>query len=217
MTLTRKSICRPVGGPAALSFVAGALAVTVAACSSSAPSASAPSNVARSPSPRMSEHMTHHAMTIGTDCGMIPSVGMGSVVGMASEPVATAASHDPLVTTLAAEVQKAQLTRALNSAHGITVFAPDNQAFSSLSAHDMSMMSGQTELAKVLNYHVVRGQITPADFAQGMKLTTLEGSQLTISKMGTTYEVNNAAITCGNLQTANATLYIIDKVLAPAH
>jgi uncharacterized surface protein with fasciclin (FAS1) repeats len=79
------------------------------------------------------------------------------------------------------------------------------------------MMSGQAELAKVLDYHVVRGEITPADFAQGMRLTTLEGSQLTISKMGTTYEVNNAAITCGNLQTANATLYIIDKVLAPAH
>ena len=217
MALARKYCCRPVGGPAALSFVAGALAVTVAACGGSAPSASAPSKIAGSPSPHMSEHMTDHAMTIGTDCGMIPASGMGSMHGMASEPVATAASHDPLVTTLAAEVQKAGLTSALNSAHGITVFAPDNQAFSSLSAHDISMMSGQTELAKVLNYHVVQGQITPADFGQGMKLTTLEGSQLTISKMGTTYEVNNAAITCGNLQTANATLYIIDKVLAPAH
>jgi uncharacterized surface protein with fasciclin (FAS1) repeats len=216
MALARKPFSRPVGS-AALSFGAGVLAVTVAACGGSAPSASAPSARASSPSPHMSEHMTDHAMTIGTDCGMIPSAGMGSVHGMASERVATAASHDPLVTTLAAELQKAGLTDTLNSAHGITVFEPDNQAFSKLSAHDMSMMSGQAELAKVLDYHVVRGQITPADFTRAMTLTTLEGGQLRISKMGSTYEVNNAAITCGNLQTANATVYIIDTVLVPVH
>jgi uncharacterized surface protein with fasciclin (FAS1) repeats len=161
--------------------------------------------------------MSEHAMTVGTDCSMIPSAGMGSMHGMASEPVATAASHDPLVTTFAAEVQKAALTGTFNSASGITVFAPDNQAFSKLSAHDMSMMSGQAELAKILDYHVVRGQITPADFASGMTLTTLEGGQLKISKMGNTYEVNTASITCGNLHTANATVYIIDTVLMPGH
>jgi len=212
----RKPGTRPVG-PAALSIVAGAFAVTIAACGNSAPSASATSNGSGSPTPHMSEHMTGHAMTIGTDCGMIPSAGMGSVHGMASEPVATAASHDPLVKTFAADVQKAGLTSTLNSAHGITVFAADNQAFSKLSAHDMAMMSGQTELAKILNYHVVRGQLTPADFARGRALTTLEGGQLKISKMGSTYEVNNAAITCGDLHTANATVYIINTVLMPTH
>jgi len=214
MALCRKLSTRPAG-PAALFILAGALAVTIAACGNSAPSASATSHPAGAPSPHMSEHMTGHAMTIGTDCGMIPSAGTGSMHGMASEPVATAASHDPLVTTFAADVQKAGLTSTLNSAHGITVFAPDDQAFRKLSAHDMVMMSGQTELAKALNYHVVRGQIAPADFARGMTLTTLEGGQLKISKMGSTYEVNNAAITCGNLQTANATVYIIDTVLVP--
>jgi uncharacterized surface protein with fasciclin (FAS1) repeats len=216
MALARKLITRS-SGPAALSFVAGALAVTVAACGSSAHSASAASHSSGSPSPHMSEHMNEPVMPVGTDCGMIPSAGMGSMHGMASEPVATAASHNPLVTTFAADVQKAGLTATLNSAHGITVFAPDNQAFSKLSAHDMSMMSGQAELAKALDYHVVRGQITPADFASGMTLTTLGGGQLKISKMGTTYEVNSAAITCGNLRTANATIYIIDTVLMPGH
>lgn len=203
-------------GPAMLAICAGALAVTIAACGNAAPSASA-THRSGSPSPGMSEHMPGHVMTIGTDCGMIPSAGMGSVHGMASEPVATAASHDPLVTTFAADVQKAGLTSSLNSARGITVFAPDNQAFSTLSVHDMTMMSGQAELAKVLNYHVVRGQIAPADFTRGRTLTTLEGSQLKISKMGSTYEVNNAAITCGDLHTANATVYIINTVLRPAH
>jgi uncharacterized surface protein with fasciclin (FAS1) repeats len=165
----------------------------------------------------MGGHMTDHVMTVGTDCSMIPSAGMGSMRGMASEPVATAASHDPLVATFAAEVQKAGLAGTLNSAHVVTVFAPDNQAFSKLSAHDMSMMSGQAELAKILDNHVVRGQITPADFSSGMTLTTLEGGHLKISKMGSTYEVSTAAVTCGNLRTANATVYIIDTVLMPGH
>jgi uncharacterized surface protein with fasciclin (FAS1) repeats len=216
MAVGRKLSTRPAG-PAALGILASALAVTIAACGNSAPSASATSHRSGSPSPHMSEHMSGHAMTIGTDCGMIPSAGMGSVHGMASEPVATAASHDPLVTTFAADVQKARLTATLNSAHGITVFVPDNQAFSKLSAHDMAMMGGRTELAKVLNYHVVRAQIAPAEFARGMTLTTLEGSQLKISKMGSTYEVNSAAVTCGDLHAANATIYIINTVLLPMH
>jgi uncharacterized surface protein with fasciclin (FAS1) repeats len=50
-----------------------------------------------------------------------------------------------------------------------------------------------------------------------MTLKTLEGSQLRTSKMGSTYEVNSAAITCGNLHTANATVYIINTVLMPMH
>ena len=81
----------------------------------------------------------------------------------------------------------------------------------------MSMMSSTAELAKILKYHVVSGSVTPAELARGMTLTTLEGGQLHVAKMGGTYEVNNAAVTCGNLHTANATVYIINTVLMPMH
>jgi len=63
----------------------------------------------------------------------------------------------------------------------------------------------------------VTGRITPAELAHGMTLTTVEGSQLTTSRMGSVYEVNNADVTCGNLHTANATVYIINTVLMPPH
>jgi uncharacterized surface protein with fasciclin (FAS1) repeats len=33
--------------------------------------------------------------------------------------------------------------------------------------------------------------------------------------MGSVYEVNNAAIGCGPLQTGNAMVYVINKVLTP--
>ena len=197
----------------AMPVIAGALALTAAACASaSSPAPAASSHAAASPS----ASMTESAATIGTDCGMIPGTGMGSMHGMAMEPVVTAASHNPLTTTLAAEVKKARLAGILNAANNITVFAPDNAAFKKLTAHDMAMMHGMAELAKILKYHVVSGRITPAELARGMTLTTLEGSQLKTSKMGSTYEVNNAAITCGNLHTANATVYIINAVLMPA-
>jgi len=203
----------PRGGrPAAISLMAVAMTVTAAACggtTSTAPAASP--RAAASHSAPMHESMA----TIGTDCGMIPATGMGSMHSMAMDPVVTAASHNPLITTLAAEVKKAGLVSTLNSAPAITVFAPDNQAFKNLTAHDMSMMSGMAELAKILKYHVVNGRVTPAELAHGMPLTTLAGGQLKTAKMGSTYEVNNAAVTCGNLHTANATLYIINKVLMP--
>jgi len=137
--------------------------------------------------------------------------------GMMTDPVVTAASHNPLITTLAAEIKKAGLTSTLDSMASITVFAPDNAAFKNLTAHDMTMMSSTAELAKILKYHVVSGHITRADLASGMTLKTLEGSSLTASKMGAVYEVNNLAVTCGNLHTANATVYMINKVLMPMH
>ncbi len=100
----------------------------------------------------------------------------------------------------------------------ITVFAPANTAFRKL-PHSMTtgMMHNTTELAKILKYHVVSGHVTTAQLASGKPLTTLQGSTLKPSKMGAVYEVNNAAIICGNIHTANATVYIINKVLMPMH
>jgi len=215
MPSTARGLARG-GRAAALPVIAVALAVTAAACSSAASTTSAPPAASQHAAASPSKSMTETANTIGTDCGMIPAAGMGSMHGMAMDPVVTAASHNPLITTLAAEVSKAELTSTLNSARNITVFAPDNEAFKKLSGHEMAMMSGMAELAKVLKYHVVSGRITPADLASGKTLTTLEGSQLKTSKMGSTYEVNNAAVTCGNLHTANANVYIINTVLMPA-
>lgn len=168
---------RLAGGRAtAMPAIAVALAVTAAACASTSSTTSAPLAASKHAAASPSASTTEPAATIGTDCGIIPASGMGSMHGMAMDPVVTAASHDPLTTTLAAEVRKAGLTSALNSASNITVFAPDNEAFKRLTAHDMSMMSGMQELAKILKYQVVAGRITPAELASGMTLTTLEGA-----------------------------------------
>lgn len=200
-------------GVAVTGIIAGALALTAAACGSSSAGAAPGASSTHHP---MASHSAASA-AFGPDCGMLPTAGMGSMHGMSMDPVVTAAAHNPLLTTLAADVKTAGLTGDLNSMHTITVFAPANTAFAKLPASAMTMMHSNTELAKILKYHVVSGQVTPAELAHGMTLTTLEGDTLKTSKMGAAYEVNNANIICGNLHTANATVYIINKVLIPMH
>src|SRR5215469_2212681 len=172
---------------------------------------------------------THHAMAshshpmtesarFGPDCGMVPASGMGSFHGMAMDPLVTAASHNPLLTSFAADVKAAGLVSDLNSMHSFTVFVPANSAFRKLPHAEMSMMMhSNAELAKILKYHIVSGRVTPAKLASGMALTTLEGGTLTGSKMGSGYEIGKADVICGNIQTANATVYVINKVLVPMH
>jgi uncharacterized surface protein with fasciclin (FAS1) repeats len=148
---------------------------------------------------------------------MVPSTGMGSFHAMSMDPVLTAAAHNPLLTTFAADAKMAGLARDLNSMHSLTVFAPANSAFKKLPAAEMTMMHSAAELAKILKYHVVSGRVTPAELASGMTLKTLAGGALKGAKMGTVYEVNNAQVICGNIRTANATVYVISKVLIPIH
>lgn len=197
-----------------------ATALVTAACGSSSPTSAQPAASGSTATHHPMEHSTSPATTsalIGSDCGMIPESGMGSMHSMSMEPVVTAASHNPLLTTFAADAGQAGLTAELNSMRSFTVFAPANSAFAKLPAATMTMLHSSAELAKTLKFHVVSGRVTPAQIARGVTVTTAEGGQLKLSKMGAVYEVDNANVLCGNVQTANATVYIISKVLTPMH
>ena len=46
--------------------------------------------------------------------------------------------------------------------------------------------------------------------------TTLQGGTLEITGSGEDFKVNGqSSVVCGNVQTANATVYLIDNVLMP--
>ncbi len=213
----------------AASLAAAGLAVGAAACSSSSstPAASAPSSSAAStPMPASSAPMASSSAAaagasttssdFGPGCASVPKSGAGSFTGMATAPVATAASANPVLSTLVTAVKQAGLVDTLNSAAGITVFAPDNSAFAKIPASTLkSVLSDRAELTKILTYHVVAGRVTPAELASGKTLKTLEGSTVTPAMMGSGYTVNGASVVCGNVQTANAIVYIIGSVLMP--
>lgn len=153
---------------------------------------------------------------MGPACSSVPKSGKGSFAGMAQDPVATAASNNPALSTLVTAVKKAGLVDTLNSAKNITVFAPTNDAFAKIPKKKLdAVLANKKTLTKILTYHVEKGRATPSQLAMGTKLTSLEGGTVTPSKMGAGYEVNKAKVVCGNVQTANATVYIIDTVLMP--
>jgi uncharacterized surface protein with fasciclin (FAS1) repeats len=152
----------------------------------------------------------------GPGCADVPASGAGSFDGMAQEPVATAASSNPLLSTLVTAVGKAGLVDTLNSAEDITVFAPSNDAFAAMDQKtmDKAMKDPKGLLSTVLTYHVVEGKLAPADLAGTHK--SLQGGEVTVEGSGEDFTVDgNAKVVCGNVQTANATVYIIDQVLMP--
>ncbi|MFD3467142.1 fasciclin domain-containing protein [Streptomyces sp. NPDC058682] len=152
----------------------------------------------------------------GPACASVPKEGSGSFEGMAKDPVATAASHNPELSTLVTAVKKAGLVDTLNNAEGITVFAPTNAAFAKIPKADLDkILADEAELTKILTYHVVGEEITPDQLADG-SFKTLEGGTLTTAGSGETFTVNRSAkIVCGDVRTANATVDIIDTVLTP--
>ena len=156
------------------------------------------------------------SQTFGGACSAVPKSGPGSFNGMATAPVATAASANPVLSTLVAAVAKAGLVDTLNSQKAITVFAPTNDAFGKIPAKTLkAVLANKQELTKVLTYHVVAGKLTPQQLDGTHK--TLEGDTLQISGSGDSFSVGaqKASIVCGNVSTANATVYIVDSVLMP--
>ncbi|WP_309103572.1 fasciclin domain-containing protein [Microbacterium sp.] len=144
--------------------------------------------------------------------------GAGSVEGMSKDPVAVAASNNPLLTTLVAAVSgqlnpDVDLVDTLNGDE-FTVFAPVDDAFAKIDPATIeALKSDSAMLSSILTYHVIPGQIAPEDIA-GMH-TTVQGADLEVTGSGDEWMVNDSMVICGGVQTANATVYLIDTVLMP--
>ena len=158
---------------------------------------------------------------IGSGCSAYaaqnPS-GPGSVAGMAQDPVATAASNNPMLTTLTSALSgklnpNVNLIDTLNNGQ-YTVFAPTDAAFGKLPPATVDKLKTDAPLLKsILTYHVVQGQLSPAK-VDGTH-PTLQGGTSTVTGQGNDLKVNDAGLVCGGVHTANATVYLIDTVLMP--
>ncbi|WP_405402441.1 fasciclin domain-containing protein [Streptomyces sp. NBC_01104] len=197
------------------------LPLALSACSSdskdSASGSSASSAKASNPASASASDTMPMDQPFGPACSSVPKNGAGSFDGMAKDPVATAASHNPALSTLVTAVKKAGLVDTLNNAQNITVFAPTNDAFAKVPKADLDkLLADKAALTKVLTYHVVGQKLTPKQLEKG-SFDTLEKSELTTSGSDMTYTVNDSSkVVCGNVPTANATVYIVDTVLMPA-
>jgi len=116
--------------------------------------------------------------------------------GGGDEP--TAASANPLLTTLVDAVTGAGLGDTLNSAAALTVFAPTDDAFAKIPANDKKL------LATILTHHVLAGRIAPQDLPG--KPETLAGHTVVVRGSGEDLTVGkeDSAVLCGNIPTAKA-------------
>ena len=158
----------------------------------------------------------------GPACSEIPSDGAGSSASMADQPAATAASENPVLETLVQAVQAADLVDTVNSAEALTVFAPANSAFEAFSQEELdALLADQEQLSAVLTTHVVGENLEAAELVETGTFTSLQGAELTVegsvdAGVTVTSPGATANVVCGNVQTANATVHIIDTVLMPA-
>ncbi len=203
-------------GIAALALTAS---MSLAACGSEDDTSSTASDdTTSSTTPSESPTESEPAMAdgpFGPGCAAVPTEGPGSVEGMSDDPVATAASNNPLLTTLTAAVTEAGLVDTLNSADGITVFAPTDDAFAKIPEKDLNaLLADKDALTTVLTHHVVGEQLSPEDVAGEHE--TLAGDMITVEGSGEDFTAEGAAVICGNVPTANATVYVIDSVMMPS-
>lgn len=186
--------------------------------------ASADSSASESPMESPSEDtMDPAANLVGPGCAdyaeAVPD-GAGSVEGMSQDPVATAASNNPLLKTLVSAVS-GQLNPDVNlvdtlNGDEFTVFAPVDDAFAALpeaTVADLAKPANAETLTSILTYHVVPGQLSP-DEVVGTQ-TTVQGEDVEVAGEGDNLTVNDANVICGGVQTANATVYLIDAVMMP--
>ncbi|HEX6403585.1 MAG TPA: fasciclin domain-containing protein [Pseudonocardiaceae bacterium] len=218
-----------VGALAAVTAVAGACSngqgPATGNQTSAAPTTSAqaaPTTGATAPS---NNGVTQIGDIFGPACDQVPKQGPGSAQGMVGDPVATAASNNPLLTTLTKAVKAANLTDTLNSAPALTVFAPSDSAFQQLDAQNPGTVnqlttapdagSPDSKLAKTLKYHVVGQRYDAAGLVQAGTVQTLEGAKVNIGGTPSAPTVNGAQVLCGNIPTKNATVFVISSVLTP--
>lgn len=140
------------------------------------------------------------------------------------------AMGSPDHTTLVAAVKAADLVETLKGEGPFTVFAPTNSAFDKLPAgtvEELLKPENKAQLAKILTYHVVSGNLDAAAVLEAIKsgegkavLTTVSGGKLTGSiengKVKLTDETGNSAfVSAADLKGTNGIVHVIDGVVLP--
>ena len=143
---------------------------------------------------------------------------------VAASPAAAADIVETAVTngsfkTLTAALQAAGLVETLKGKGPYTVFAPTDEAFKKLPAGTVESLlkpENKAQLAKVLTYHVVAGNVMSGDLkGKTTNTKTVEGSAVRIDASGNNVKVNDAVVTQADVNASNGVIHVIDSVIMP--
>lgn len=153
----------------------------------------------------------------GHGCHQLAGGGPDGAAALAALPAMTAISRIPQLSVLDRAVTRAGLAGQLNSARSLTIFAPDNAAFTTVGPGVLhALLATPGDLRRTVSFQVVAGRVTPAQLAGHRKMISLGHTRLHATGRGAYLGANNASVVCGNVRTANATLYITDRLIVPA-
>jgi uncharacterized surface protein with fasciclin (FAS1) repeats len=121
------------------------------------------------------------------------------------------------LSTLVAALQAGELVSVLQGDGPFTVFAPTNEAFETLPEGTLESLlkpENKEQLVSILTYHVVPGKVMSTDLADGMKASTVNTSEVTITTTDGA-KVNGANVTMADVEASNGVVHVIDAVLLP--
>ncbi len=124
--------------------------------------------------------------------------------------------NSPDHNTLEAAVLAAGLDGALSGDGPLTVFAPTDDAFAALPTGTVeALLNDIPLLTAILTYHAVGGQTLSTDLADGQKIATLNGADVTVTINANGVFINNAKVTVADVLADNGVVHVIDAVLLP--
>ena len=112
------------------------------------------------------------------------------------------------LSSAAGALEQANLVTALDTAMDVTAFIPSNEAFQAIG----SALAGASpsDLASVLEYHVVNGTVAYSTDVMNGTVTTLGGGKLTLTVEDGSIFVNQAKVIIPNVLVANGVVHVID-------
>ncbi|MBO0834321.1 MAG: fasciclin domain-containing protein [Actinobacteria bacterium] len=155
--------------------------------------------------------------TFGHGCRRLLRNSPVSPAELAGMPLRMALQRIPQLSVLSNAIQSTALTNKLDSTQPLTVFAPDNAAFAYIGAGSLrALLATKADLARVLTFQLVHRRVIPAELARHRVLKTLGGTKIYPAGSGSSLSVNNAFVVCGNLRTADASIYIVNRLVIPS-
>jgi len=159
----------------------------------------------------------------GSDSDGASSTTTTTAAAKADLTIVSVASDNEDFSTLAAAVKAASLVETLSAKGPYTVFAPTNEAFDALPAGTVDELlkpENKDQLAAILTYHVVEGEVMAADLSDGQEITTVQGGTLTVGidgdKVTLTDENDNTVnIVKTDIDAGNGVIHVIDGVVTP--
>ncbi len=116
-------------------------------------------------------------------------------------------------------IASGDLVSVLQSEGPFTIFAPLNSAFEEIS--DVVATLDEDQLANVLTYHVVEGNVRSAILTNGMEVITVNSEKFTINignnVLITDASGNTSTVVLTDVQATNGVIHVIDKVIIPAN